>query len=453
MSDHRNGHPRRTSNLSRRGLVLGGASGLGAAALAPRWVRGQTPVELTFSFAPDESGSMAQMIEAFNAANEGRIRVSWREMPVETDAYREQLESEFLVGSPEIDVIGADLIWTAQFAYEGWVRDLSTRFYADYSANDFLPASIGSTAFRNRIWAVPWFAAVGMLYYRRDLLEASGFQQPPTTWDELKAQALKVKQDAGIPYGFVFQGGDYEGGVTNALEYLWSAGGRVMTQSVGTPGEFGLSAIAPNVVTVSSQDSITGFNIARSLVAEGVAPEQVAMFNEQDALDVFLAGEAVFMRNWPFVYGLLDNEDVGLSAEQVGIAPIPTTETWRRHYGCQGGWNLMINRYSPHPDAAWAFIRFATSPEMQRMRAIEGGFMPTISALYEDTDLVENVPVIGQAADVFREGRNRPVTPFYPEISRRIAITFNRVLRGELDGAEAVARLQRELRTIIRELS
>lgn len=67
--------------------------------------------------------------------------------------------------------------------------------------------------------------------------------------------------------------------------------------------------------------------------------------------------------------------------------------------------------------------------------------------------MLENVPVISQAAEVFREGRNRPVTPFYPQISRRIAITFNRVLRGELDGAEAVQRLQRELRTIIRELS
>lgn len=450
MTDYQKGRPRRLAKLDRRSLMMAGAAGLGATALAPRRSGAQSPIELTFTFAPDPSGSMQAMIEAFNAEHEGQIQVAWREMAQETDAYRAQLESEFLVQSSEIDVIGADVIWTAPFAYRNWVRDLSPRFYDAYSVDDFLDASVASTAYRNRIWGVPWFSAAGMLYYRRDLLEASGFQSPPATWDELKSQALKVKQDAGIPHGFVFQGGDYEGGVTNCLEYLWSAGGRVMTQNVSNAGAFGVSTMAPNVITIDSEDSVEGFNIARSMIADDVAPEDVATFNEQESLDVFLAGEAVFMRNWPFAYALLGKNGAKVGPDQVGIAPVPAAAEGGRHFSCLGGWNLMINRFSNNPDAAWQFIRYATSPDVQRNRAIEGGFMPTLKGLYKDPAILEQVPVVAKAAEVFEETRIRPVTPFYPDISRRIAIVFNRVLRGELDGAEAVRRLQSELRMIIR---
>ena len=78
------------------------------------------------------------------------------------------------------------------------------------------------------VYGVPWFTDAGMLYYRKDLLEESGFSKPPETWDELKEQARKVQRDSGTQYGFVFQGADYEGGVVNGLEYVWISGGDVL---------------------------------------------------------------------------------------------------------------------------------------------------------------------------------------------------------------------------------
>jgi multiple sugar transport system substrate-binding protein len=435
--------------LDRRRLLATASAGLGAAALGAGRARSQTPVELTFAFAPDASGSMTRLIDDFNAAHEGRIRVRWREMPEETDAFRDELAAGFRDGDAGVDVFGADVIWTAQFATEGWVRDLSRPFYRDFEAQAFLDASLDSTFYRNRIWAVPWFAAAGLLYYRRDLLAEAGFAQPPETWDELATQARETTRASGVPFGFVFQGDAYEGGVTNALEYVWSAGGRVMTLNITQPGAFGLPAIDPNVVTVDSAAAARGLDIARSLVTRGAAPAEVTRFNEQDALDRFLAGDAVFMRNWPFAYGLLGKGEARVGPEQVGVARIPTARPGGRHYSCLGGWNLMIARGSPHPEAAWTFLRYATSWEAQRRRAIEGGFMPTRRTLYADDEVRANVPLVDRAAEVFADTRTRPVTPYYPEISARIAATFNRVLAGELDGAEAVAGLQSELVRIV----
>jgi multiple sugar transport system substrate-binding protein len=107
--------------------------------------------------------------------------------------------------------------WGAQLAASGWIVDLSDRFTQDTRA-DFLPGSVEAITFGGKAFGVAWFTDTGFLYYRKDLLEKSGFDGPPKSWDELKMVALHVKEDSGTKYGFVFQGANYEGGVCNGCE-------------------------------------------------------------------------------------------------------------------------------------------------------------------------------------------------------------------------------------------
>ena len=435
---------------SRRGVLQAAGAGAGSLALSGR-VRAQAPTEITFAFAPDDSGAKDALIEAFNAAHDGRIRVTFREMPRETDAFFDQMVSEFVAQADDIDVFGADVIWTAEMAANGWIVDLTARIQAAFDRDAFLAAARNAVWYQNRLWAVPWFTAVGMLYYRRDLLEAAGFDSPPATWAELAEMAKAVTAQPDAPeYGFVFQGGAYEGGVTNAMEYIWNAGGRVLTGNVSVAGAPGVMIVSPNVVVVDNPDAARGLDEARGLVEAGVAPEDVVEFREQDGVDAFLAGEAVFMRNWPFVYGLLDTDASTLDPAQVGVAPIPVSAAGARSYSCLGGWNLAINARSPRREAAWEFIRFATAQERQLEHAAVGGFLPSLRALYDDEKLRASLPIAALGLQSVENARIRPISPYYSEISPRIALAFNRLLRGELTGTEAVQRLQRELRTIVR---
>jgi multiple sugar transport system substrate-binding protein len=436
----------------RDALKLGGAALAGTAFVGgvARRAVAQESAEIVFSTGPDESGTVRTLIDAFNQEHGGRVVVRWREMAQETDAYRRQLVSDFGVGSADIDVVAADVIWTAEFAERGWVRDLSRWFYEAYEPEAFVDAALSSTAYRNRIWAVPWYTDAGMLFYRRDLLEASGFDGPPATWSELREMALRVRQDSGAPFGFVFQGAEYEGGVANALEYVWSAGGSVLAPGVSIAGAFGERLIETASVVINSPQSNEGFAIARGMIAEGAAPEEVATFREEESLNAFLAGEAAFMRNWPYAYGLIgDPQRSRLTLDQVGVAPLPAAAAGGRSYSCLGGWNLMISRASRNPEAAWAFIRYATSPERQRWRALQGGFLPTLHALYDDAEIADQVPAVALGRDAVATAQVRPVSPRYPEMSPRIARAFNLTLRGEIDGREAVERLDRELRAIV----
>jgi multiple sugar transport system substrate-binding protein len=442
------------TGVNRRDFLKTGAASLaGVAALgssAPAVHARSQPTEVLFAFGPDDSGTLQPLIDAFNREHEGDIRVRWREMARASDAYYRQLVSDFESDAADMDVFGADVVWTAPFVRRGWVTDLSRRFHGRYNPDTFVEPALQSAAYRLRIWGVPWYTDAGMLFYRRDLLRDRG-TEPPETWDDLMTTAQAVQADADVDHGFVFQGDDYEGGAANALEYIWNAGGRVMTLRGSTAAVMGQNMMDPNVITVDTDEAAAGLGTARRLVEAGVAPSAVASYREEEAWEAFLGGNAVFMRNWPYVYGLLDSEASQLTADQIGLAPIPSAPT-HTGYSCLGGWNLMINDRSSDrkQDAAWRFIRYLAAAPQQKTRAIEGGFLPTRTAVYEDPEVQDEAPGIARSRAAVNRARNRPVSPYYMKLSPRIARAFTRTLRGELTGAEATERLADELRTILR---
>lgn len=443
------------SPITRRDFFRHSSTGLAGAALLglPFQARGSsTPTHLHFSFAPDDSGTLSLLLETFNQDHE-ETRVTWRVMPRESDAYFRQIRSDLLAESGEIDIIGADSVWTAELAHNGWVRDLTDPFDEDYDSDNFLDPALDSATYNNRVWAVPWYSDAGMLFYRRDLLIRSDIMEPPETWQELQNMATRVQHEQDVRFGYLFQGDEYEGGVANALEFIWNAGGEMMSRAtVADAGDE--PAVSPETVTIDTEEAARGLQVARDLIADGVAPEMVSTYQEQECLEAFLQGDAVFMRNWPFVFGLIDDPEASaLSPEQVGVAPLPSISQDHPSYSCLGGWNLMLNAHMPdeHLEAAWDFIRFATSTNWQRNMALQGGFLPSRRPLYQDPTVVGAMPVIDIGADAIDRTRARPITPYYSEISRRIARTFNRMLRYDLSPSDAVSTLQRELTAIIRQ--
>jgi multiple sugar transport system substrate-binding protein len=139
--------------------------------------------DIVFSFGPDETGSVKTLVDEFNQQNPA-INVIYKRMPSETDVYHERLRTMFRRGGAGIDVIAGDIIWPAEFASKSWIADLSGRF-PQVEQDKFLDAPIEANTYQGKIWGVPWFTDVGLLYYRKDLLDQSGFPDPPETWDEL----------------------------------------------------------------------------------------------------------------------------------------------------------------------------------------------------------------------------------------------------------------------------
>ena len=384
----------------------------------------------------DFPGSIPKLIDKFNEQNKGKFQVAYRAIALESQEYFDRLKTEFQAGGGEMDVIVGNVPWTAEFAENGWIVDISSRFSEDEQSK-FVKGLIQSLTYENKIWGVPWFADVGLLHYRKDLLEQSGFSEPPKTWEELKEMAKKVVQDSGTRYGFLFQGANNETGVCNGLEYIWTHGGGVLD------GE---------KVIVDSPESVAGLTTEQSMISSGVTPQAVASYTIGEADAAFLNGDAVFCRNWPYMYGLAGNTEMSkIKREQVGVSPLPVGEGYSQSTGCLGGWNMLIGASSQMQEEAWEFVRFMTSEESQKIQTLSGSNLPTVNALYEDREVREEQPIVALSKDALQNARPRPVSPYYSEMSRTMAQQFNSVLTGATPPGEAVETLQSELQQIIEE--
>jgi multiple sugar transport system substrate-binding protein len=390
------------------------------------------------------------MVDAFNDLHRGEIRVRWRQMSPENDVHRQELIDDLTSNAGGIDLMASDVVWTAELAKNGLVEDLTDRFYDAFNRDAFLATPLRSATYRLRIWGVPWYADAGLLFYRKDKLALSGFADPPQTWDELGEMARRVMRDSGTRYGYVFQGAEYEGGTVNAAEFIWSAGGELMEGQVTVTGLVMTGVAETDAVKVGSEAAARGLDIARRLIADGVSPAAVTSFREQESLDAFVAGEAVFLRSWPYADGYLRR--AGFTEDQFGVAPLPAASSGGRSASCLGGWNLMINASSgeEEQEAAWTLIRYLTDPVQQRLQALQAGLLPILEALYDDADLIGEMPIVGLGKEVFDEQlRARPLSPFYSEVSASIASAFHRTLLGEVTGSEAAQLLEKELRAIV----
>ena len=391
---------------------------------------------ITFTFGPDNSGGLQTLIDRFNEQNEGALQVEWRETPAASDEYFEQMLSELQSGKSTVDVIGGDVVWPAQFAANGFLVDLSDRF-TDQMKADHLDGPLQPITYEGKTYGVPWFTDAGMFYYQKALLEESGFSQPPKTWDEMKEMVAKIRADSGEEYdGYVFQGAQDEGGVVNGLEHIWNAGGEVLEG---------------DRVVVNSAEAVEGLKLRRSMIEDGIAPVATGDYSTQESQAAFTNGDVIFMRNWPFVYGLLSNPDQSqVTPEQVGIAPIPVSGSGAQSFSGLGGWNFLVNAASEDRiEEIWAFVEFMIAPEQQKTLALESTRLPTLKSLYEDEELLQKVPVASLGRESLENSRPRPVSPYYSDMSLEMAGQFNAALKGEEPVEQALETLQRELQAIV----
>jgi len=295
-----------------------------------------------------------------------------------------------------------------------------------------------ANTYDGKVWGVPWYTDAGLLYYRQDLLEESGFSDGPKTWEELKEIAPKVEQDSGVKAGFVFQGADYEGGVCDGLEYIRTHGGDVLD-----PND-------PSKVIIDSPEAAAGLETWHSMIADGVSPQAVSTYKETETEPAFLgAGGSVFARNWPYMYALAGTSGYKVQPDQIGITPIPVAPG-NSSSSTLGGWNFFINAASDKPDEAWEFIKFMTDPETLKTNAIEGSRLPPRRSLYEDQEILSKVPVarLGKEA-IIENSTPRPVSPYYSDMSLELSEQFNAALKGEVSPEEAVNTLQNQLQEIV----
>jgi len=346
-----------------------------------------------------------QTLAAFN--KQGGVNAKFIELGEQADQQRTQQIQRLRAKSPECDVLAMDVIWTAEYASQGWIYDLSE--VAQQRKAEFITSTIDSATYGKKVWALPINSNAGFLYYRKDVA-----QEAPATWQE-------VYEQAGQSDGIVYQGARYEGLTVNFLELLFSAGGNILDES-GTKS----AADSPQAREVL-QFMIDG-------IKSGAAPKAVTTYQEEQGRRAFENGRASFMRNWPYAYDLGNQSDIKGKFE---IAPFPAFGEGKAA-GVLGGFNLAINAASDNPEGALAFINFYSSPEGQEIMATEGALPPVLNATYDDAQVKKALPFAEELRQAIQQARPRPVSPVYSQISQAIFQNVHSALTGRMSADQAV---------------
>jgi multiple sugar transport system substrate-binding protein len=403
---------------------------LGIMALVGCGRRAEPGVVLTFpaSALGAEARVLTGQLARFMEAHPG-IRVMQRRTPDAADQ-RHQLYVQWLnARASDPDILQLDVVWTPEFAAAGWILPLDT---FRPPIDSFLPATIRADSWRGRLYALPWFVDAGMLYWRSDLVT-----HPPVTLDALARQVRDVRARGGPRDGFVWQGARYEGLVTVFQEILGGFGGRIMDDS--------------GQVVVDSPAGLAALSWLRAAVSDaGISPPAVLTWQEEQARFAFQNGDAVFMRNWPYAYPLMEDSTQSRVAGRFGVAPMPGSVVGRET-AALGGQQLAINARSEHPAAAYALIAFLTAPAQMLERAQAVGEYPTRVSLYDDPRLALALPIAPAVARrIVERAVPRPVTPVYTELSELLQIWLHRALTGQMSPQQALAGAADQMRALVR---
>jgi multiple sugar transport system substrate-binding protein len=356
----------------------------------------------------DTSGNTVAAVKKFNAMNTG-VTVKLIEFSTSADEQRQQFVQRQEAKSGECDVFNADVIWTAEFASQKWIYDMTP--YVDKRKSEIIPATLQTATYEGKIWAVPQTTDAAFLYYRDDQVKT-----PPTTWQQ-------VYQEAKANDGIVYQGAPYEGLTCDFLELAFAAGGKVLSDD-GKKSE------------INSPANVKALQLMVDGVKNGTAANGVTTYMEEESRRYWESGKATFMRNWPYAYALGEKKGTSV-AGKFKVMPFPTFEGAGKA-GILGGHNQVVSVYSKNPGAALKWIDFFTGKDWQTTTFDQYSLAPTIASVYDDPAIQKKYPFATELKTAVSQAKARPVSPVYPQISQAIYNNVNAALSGKASPADAM---------------
>jgi multiple sugar transport system substrate-binding protein len=372
---------------------------------------------VTYCLGKDTAGNNTAAVKDFNAKFAGSgLTAKLLEFPTSADEQRNQFVQRQESKSSECDVFLSDVIWTAEFANQKWLLDMSD--YVNSRKDEFIPSTLETIHYQGKYYGVPQATDSAFIYYRDDKVSSV-----PTTWQQLYSDA---KANGGI----VYQGASYEGLTCDYLELAFAAGGKVLSDD----GKKSL---------INSPENVKALQFMVDGIKSGAAPKAVTTFMEEESRRAFESGKYAFMRNWPYAYAL-GNQKGSKIAHKFKVAPFPAFEGGGKA-GILGGHNLVISAYSKNPKGAVKLIDYLTSADVEKTYAAKYSIAPVLNATYDDAAVQKALPFAAELRQAITQAKTRPVSPVYPQISQAIYKNVNAALSGQTTPQDALKKADAQI--------
>jgi len=343
------------------------------------------------------------------------------------------LSQQYLAAeSSDVDIYPMDVVWPGMLGR--YFADLS-KYFTKEEIEEFDTAAISANTVNGLLVGIPFYADVGIFYYRTDLLEKYGFSGPPSTWEEMRQMAKKIQDgeraDGNASFwGYVFDGAAQEGFTCDILEWVSSYGGGTFVDADGN-------------ITINNPGAIAAFEEVSKWIGN-IVPPGVTSYKIEDARGVWQAGNAAFMRNWPFAFALGQQDDSPIKGKFY-VGPLPHGPNGES-FSALGGWQLAVSKFSKYPEEAASLIKFLNTPENQKERMMELARTPTRPALFNDPEILEAYPWTEMLLQIKAVPRPSAYTGTkYNQVSNAIWPIAHDIMTRKISAEEGLKKLEQEL--------
>jgi trehalose/maltose transport system substrate-binding protein len=385
--------------------------------------------------APAELAFWEEIVRDFS--RETGVQAELLRQPANSDQQRQGLIVALKARMANPDVFLMDVAWLGLFAAAHWLTPLEQ---VDNAA--FFPEILDLVdVYHGQLLALPVYLDAGLLYYRQDLLAKFAIAQPPATWQELLEQAQTVqremrKSDPAF-YGFVWQGRQYEGLITNFQEFAGAQAGFVVTQNGHT--RIVLDLPQNRTALQFMHDLIWKYHIS--------PPATYTEMQEEETRLMFQKGSVLFERNWPYAWALHQQPDSPVRGK-IGVT-LPPAPVRGQGVSSLGGWHIGVSSFSDAKPLAMAFVRYVCSAPVQKRMVRQLGWNPGRRDLYTDPELLRQAPHLPVLQQALQAAKPRPLVPYYSPLSAIVQQRLNGVLAGRYEAANALQAGEREIAALL----
>jgi len=414
----------------------------------PRWLLVLSLFLLAIGCSRGSRPAGPRLVVAINAGVEGEalktaaaeyqtasgVRMEVVELPYSSLFEKEMLDLASRTGA--YDVIMMDDPWFPRLASDEKLTSLLPLYEKAGSAGpdaDFIASALALCRQPypdGRLYALPYVGNANFFFYRKDLFDRYGLAEPQT-WDDVLRAARVIRSRERNVYGYVMRAAPGNAVVADFMPVLWAFGGELLSPT----GE-------PELNTPEAAAALS-FMIELGKLS----PPGYVSFNADEVNAYLLQGRAGMCINWPAWLPAMDDPDRSRVIHRIAYAPMPGERVEGR--SALGNWLLAIPAGSKNPEAAFAFIQWATQPAQMR-RAAEQGNPPTRRSVFGDSDLVRRFRAFPVQLQALEKGRPRPRDPDWNEIENVFGIYVSKANSGSISVPEALARAQAEIAAIHR---
>lgn len=361
-----------------------------------------------------EESFVPELAKGFNATHKN-IQVKVTIIP---GAQFTQKFATATAGDSAPDVTAMDLVLVPYYAKAGVLLDLSDKAKSLSYMSDFDSAHLGTIKWDSKTYALPFSAEASVLYYNKDLFKKAGLDpdKPPTTWAEIKTDADKITALGNGDYGFYNSGNCGGCNLFVGTPYLYANGANLLT-----------TGASKSDLDFNSPASISAITFLNSLWKAGDMPKDAKSDTGANFYTTFETGKIGMQGGGAFGIGDL----ISKKKVDFGVTPIPGPTAGTKG-SFAGGDDIVIPAGSKHPDAAWTFLKWATSVAAQKKYLADLGITPVRSSVatgyYSQKD-----PRLATLAQALQFGKT-PVSPDVYAIFNDTGSPWNTLLQQGVFG-------------------